>query len=95
MMKGLLLAALTFLTVTSGLGDQAMNPKVIDKDAFAVIGISARTSNRREVTDRWRDRSSLGTFLPGKSAHETPHKADPNMVAVYADYASDHNGESI
>ena len=93
MMKGSLLTALMFLTVTSGLGDQTMNPKIIDKDALVVIGISARTSNAREVTADGVIGPMWERFFQENLLTKIPHKADPNLVAVYTDYASDHNGE--
>ena len=77
MMKGLLPAALTLLTVTSGLGDQAMNPKVNDKDAFAVIGPSARTSNRREVTADGVIGPAWARFFQESLLTKIPYRADP------------------
>ena len=70
-----------------------MNPKMIDKDAFAVIGISARTSNGKEVTADGVIAPMWGRFFEESLLGKIPHKADSNIVAVYADYASDHNGE--
>ena len=70
-----------------------MNPKIIDKDAFAVIGISARTSNRKEVTADGVIGPAWARFFQESLLTKIPHKADQNIVAVYADYASDHNGE--
>lgn len=93
MMKGLLLTALTLLTVTSGVGDQAMNPKIIDKGAFAVIGISARTSNALEVTADGVIGSMWERFFQESLLTKIPNKENRNIVAVYTDYASDHNGE--
>jgi len=49
-MRALAFTLLTF-SVATLLGDQTMNPKVVEKAGFTVIGISARTSNAKEVTD--------------------------------------------
>jgi CubicO group peptidase (beta-lactamase class C family)/predicted transcriptional regulator YdeE len=72
---------------------EAMNPKVVDQDGFTVIGITARTTNAREMTadaaigKQWMRFFQEGVF--GK----IPNKADASIIAVYTDYASDHNGE--
>ena len=70
-----------------------MNPRIIDQEAFTVIGISARTSNRKEVTAEGVIGPMWGRFFEQSLLAKIPHKADRNMVVVYADYASDHNGE--
>jgi CubicO group peptidase (beta-lactamase class C family)/predicted transcriptional regulator YdeE len=72
---------------------EAMNPKVVDQDGFTMIGITARTTNAREMTadaaigKQWMRFFQEGVF--GK----IPNKADASIIAVYSDYASDHNGE--
>ena len=72
---------------------QAMNPKVGEKEAFTVIGIAARTSNAKENTpDGIIGKQWMRLFQEGLLG-KIPHKADQNIVAVYTDYASDHNGE--
>src|SRR6266852_740724 len=42
--------ALTFLLVKVSLGEIAMNPRVVQQSAFTVVGITARTSNAKEMT---------------------------------------------
>lgn len=60
---------------------------------FTVIGISARTDNAKESTPdgiipkQWQKFFSEG--MPAK----IPDTNGANLYAVYADYASDHNGE--
>ena len=59
---------------------------------FTVIGIAARTDNAKESTSdgvipkQWQKFFSEGV-LP-----KIPDTTGPNLYAVYADYASDHNG---
>jgi predicted transcriptional regulator YdeE len=70
-----------------------MNPKVVERGAFTVVGIAARTSNAREMTA-----DGIIGKLWARLVHEgllarIPSKVDENIVAVYTDYASDHNGE--
>jgi predicted transcriptional regulator YdeE len=73
-----------------------MNPKVVQQAApFIVVGISGRTSNAKEMTGE----GIIGTFwarlFQEKMLSQIRDKADGNVVAVYTDYASDHNGEYI
>jgi CubicO group peptidase (beta-lactamase class C family)/predicted transcriptional regulator YdeE len=72
---------------------EAMNPKVIEQDGFTVIGIEARTSNAKEMTpDGIIGKQWMRIFQEGLIG-KIPNKADSAIVAVYTDYASDHNGE--
>jgi predicted transcriptional regulator YdeE len=75
------------------LRSDAMSPKVMEHDAFTVIGISARTSNAKEVTPDGVIGKQWGRLFQEGLLAKIPNKADQNIVAVYTDYASDHNGE--
>ena len=70
-----------------------MNPKVVERGAFTVVGIAARTSNAREVTAEGIIGKQWGRLMQEGLVAKIPNKADQNIVAVYTDYASDHNGE--
>ena len=71
----------------------AMGPKIAEHEAFTVVGISARTSNAKEMTaDGAIGKTWDRLFQEGVLA-KIPNKADLNIVAVYTDYASDHDGE--
>lgn len=85
--------ALAFLLVTVSLGDTTVNPKVVEKPGFTVIGIAARTSNAKEMTtDGVIGKQWANMFQDGVLA-KIPNKADQSIIAVYTDYASDKNGE--
>lgn len=72
---------------------EAMNPKVVSQDGFTVIGIAARTSNAKEMTpDGVIGKQWMRIFQEGLIG-KIPNKADASIIAVYTDYASDHNGE--
>ncbi len=72
---------------------EAMNPKVVQQDGSTVIGISARTSNAKEMTpDGVIGKMWMRLFQEGLIG-KIPNKADSSIVAVYTDYASDHDGE--
>jgi len=70
-----------------------MNPKVAKQDGFTVVGISARTSNAREMTADGVIGKQWGRLMQEGLLAKIPNKADQNIVAVYTDYASDHNGD--
>jgi len=76
-----------------GDGGHAMNPKVIQQDGFTVIGISARTTNAKEMTPEGLIGATWGRLFQEGILDKIPNKADPRIIAVYTDYASDHNGE--
>ena len=85
-------AALLFAGV-AGRGDTGMNPKVAQQAAFTVVGIAVRTSNAKEMTADGLIGRQWGRFMAEGVLAKIPNKADKAMVAVYTDYASDHNGE--
>ena len=72
---------------------QAMDPKVMQQEGFTVIGISARTTNAKEMTSQGVIGSMWGRLFQEGIIQSIPNKADANILAVYTDYASDHNGE--
>jgi CubicO group peptidase (beta-lactamase class C family)/predicted transcriptional regulator YdeE len=72
---------------------ETMNPKVVSQDGFTVIGITARTTNAKEMTpDGVIGKQWMRIFQDGVIG-KIPNKADASIIAVYTDYASDHNGE--
>lgn len=70
-----------------------MNPKIVQQKEFTVIGIAARTSNAREMTADGIIGKQWGRLTQEGLLEKIPNKADLSIVAVYTDYASDHNGE--
>lgn len=92
-MRGLLLISAVLMLVGSDLRDVNMDPKTVKQDGFNVIGISARTSNAKEMTPQGVIGPMWGRLFQENLLEKIPHKADSKIVAVYTDYASDHNGE--
>ena len=74
-------------------GGGAMNPRVVDHEAFTVVGISARTSNAKEMTAEGVIGKQWGRIFQEGLLAKIPNKVDQNIVAVYTDYAGDHNGD--
>lgn len=91
MRLSLVFPLVAFLAGTN-LGD-TMNPNVAECGAFIVVGIAARTSNAREMTAEGIIGKQWGRLMQEGLLARIPNKADHNIVAVYSDYASDHNGE--
>jgi len=73
--------------------DEAVNPKVTKQESFTVVGISARTTNAKEMTADGVIGKYWGRLFQDGLIAKIPNKADENIVAVYTDYASDHSGE--
>ena len=72
---------------------ETLNPKVVSQDGFTVIGITARTTNAKEMTpDGVIGKQWMRIFQEGVLG-KIPNKTDASIIAVYTDYASDHNGE--
>jgi predicted transcriptional regulator YdeE len=74
-------------------GGDAMNPRIVNQDGFTVIGIAARTSNTKEMTPEGVIGKQWARFFQEDLLKKIPNKRDQSLVAVYTDYASDHNGE--
>ena len=70
-----------------------MNPQVLQIQGFTVIGITGRTNNAREMTGQGIIGKFWGRLRQDDVLAKLPNRADENIVAVYADYASDHNGD--
>jgi predicted transcriptional regulator YdeE len=92
MRRGYFVMFLLLLSTISP-GDASMNPKIVERDGFTVIGISVRTSNAREMTPDGLIGKQWGRLMQEGLLAKIPDKADASVVAVYTDYASDHNGE--
>ncbi|HKF06036.1 MAG TPA: serine hydrolase [Candidatus Sulfotelmatobacter sp.] len=76
-----------------GEGGQAMGPRIVDQGGFTVVGVSARTNNAKEMTSDGVIGKMWGRLMQEGLLAKIPNKADPAIVAVYTDYASDHNGD--
>jgi predicted transcriptional regulator YdeE len=70
-----------------------MNPRVVEHAAFTVVGITARTSNAKEMRPDGVIGKQWGRFMQDGVLGKIPNKADKAVVAVYTEYASDKNGE--
>jgi predicted transcriptional regulator YdeE len=77
--------------INASSGDKPLTSRVAQQDGFTVIGIATRTNNAREATSDGVIGKQWALFMQGGVLEKIPNKLDHSIVAVYADYASDHN----
>jgi predicted transcriptional regulator YdeE len=87
------LAIAILILVNAGVGEKVMTPRVVQQAGFTVVGISARTSNAKEMTADGVIGKQWGRLMQDGLLNRIPNRTDKAIVAVYTDYASDHNGE--
>jgi predicted transcriptional regulator YdeE len=69
------------------------NPRAVEQEGFAMVGIAVRTSNAEQMTpERPIGKQWERLFKEGVLA-AIPNRADANIVALYTEYASDKDGE--
>jgi predicted transcriptional regulator YdeE len=81
------------LVLSADSGGTQMNSRVVQQDGFTVIGIAARTNNAREASSDGVIGKQWARFMQEGVLGKIPNKLDHSIVAVYTDYASDHNGD--
>ena len=70
-----------------------MHPKIVQLDAFEVMGIAARTNNAKESVENGAIPELWQHVMQEHVLDRLPNKTDPDLYAVYTDYASDANGD--
>jgi predicted transcriptional regulator YdeE len=60
---------------------------------FFVVGIAARTSNEREMSGQGVIGKHWERLFNEHVLANIPNRVDSNIYAIYADYATDHNGD--
>jgi predicted transcriptional regulator YdeE len=93
---GLVVAGLAATLAPGAAGEDEgirMNPRVSQVQGFAVVGITGRTNNAKEMTPAGIIGKLWGQLMQGNLLTKIPNRADENILAVYTDYASDKNGD--
>jgi predicted transcriptional regulator YdeE len=86
------MVASTSVTFSEMKKDSEKNPRFVQQEGFAVVGIAVRTSNAEQTTpERPIGKQWERLFKEGVLA-AIPNKADGNIVALYTEYASDKDG---
>jgi predicted transcriptional regulator YdeE len=71
-----------------------MEPTVVEQPEFVVVGIVARTNNKKETNSDAVIPKQWGRFFQEGIADKIPNRADASTIyAVYSNYASDKNGD--
>ena len=70
-----------------------MQPKIVEQQAFTVIGFAARTGNAKEFTADGQIGRLWTRLFQENLLSKIPNKTDSSIVAVYTDYAADKDGE--
>jgi predicted transcriptional regulator YdeE len=86
-------AAAMVLAAILGSGGSGMNPKIVQRGGFTAVGIAARTSNAKEMSGDGVIGKQWGRLMAEGLLVKIPNKTDKSIVAVYTDYATDHDGE--
>lgn len=79
-------------TLSPEINGEGMKPKVVQHEAFTVVGVAVRTNNAKEATDSFIGKQ-WGRLMQENLLAKIPNKADSNIVAVYTNYASDKDGD--
>lgn len=66
---------------------------LVDLQEFSVAGIEVRTNNSREASGNGAIQRQWERFFREASAASIPNKADHEVIVVYSNYQSDHNGD--
>ena len=70
-----------------------MNPRIVQLDAFEVMGIAVRTNNAKEASADGAIPKLWQRVMQEHALNAVPDQSDHNIYAVYTDYASDANGD--
>ncbi len=70
-----------------------MHPNIVQLDGFQVIGIAARTNNAKEAGPDGVIPKLWARVMQEHVLDHIPNKTNPDLYAVYTDYASDANGD--
>jgi len=91
-MRGVLLVLTMIVVSLTTIGEMAV-PKLVHQQQFSIIGIEARTTNAKEMSNQGVIGKQWQRFFQEQVLQKISDKADQNIYAVYTDYASDRNGE--
>jgi predicted transcriptional regulator YdeE len=84
--------ALAITLTTSASGEVQVTPKIVEQTGFTMVGISARTTNAKEMSGKGVIGQQWDRFMKEGLLSKIPNKVDSNILAVYTDYESDANG---
>jgi predicted transcriptional regulator YdeE len=68
-------------------------PKIEDRNAFIVVGITVRTNNAKEASGQGEIPQLWQNAMQNNTLDAVPNKADDSLIVVYSDYATDNTGD--
>jgi predicted transcriptional regulator YdeE len=71
---------------------RSLPTRIAPEPGFMVVGISARTTNAREMSGRGIIGEQWARFVKDGLLGKIPKRVDSNIVAIYTDYENDHSG---
>jgi predicted transcriptional regulator YdeE len=94
LLHSFLLPGIAFCVIANtNSGENPLRPRIVEQEGFTVIGMSTRTNNAREATADGVIGKQWARFMQDGALGKIPHKLDHSFIAVYTDYASDHDGD--
>ena len=91
-----LLATLSGVVLATFAGSQArhepVKTKVTELQPFTVVGISARTTNAKEMSGQGVIGKQWERLMKENLLSKIPNRSDANTIALYTDYENDANG---
>ena len=94
LLHSFLLPGIAFCVIANAnSGENPLRPRIVEQEGFTVIGMSTRTNNAREATADGVIGKQWARFMQDGALGKIPHKLDHSFIAVYTDYASDHDGD--
>jgi predicted transcriptional regulator YdeE len=92
-MRLILSAALAVFAVLAIAMAQSSQPKTVHQDEFYVVGIQARTSAEKEMSEEPVIPGLWQKFYQEHILEKIPNKADEHLYSVYTDYSRGRNGD--
>jgi predicted transcriptional regulator YdeE len=90
---GVAIVACAVFTFSGMKKETDMNPRAVQQEEFAVVGIAVRTNNAEQMTPERPIGKQWERLFKERVLAAIPNKADGNIVALYTEYASDKDGE--
>lgn len=69
------------------------DPKMVERDSFQIVGISAQTSNAKEITSQAKIPQLWNDFYQQNIIEQIANRKNSNIYGLYSDYETDVNGE--
>jgi len=73
--------------------DKLIVPKIVERDAFYIVGISANTSNAKEITAQAKIPQLWSDFYQKNIIGQITNPDNQTIYALYSDYQTDVNGD--